>query len=160
MTQLPKKYKVLKVISLIFGIGLLLVNGMKLVVMLITLMLRDSLTEFDFLYSSYIFGLVPAFFLLRAAKIKDLSLGMMMLRYQKTASIVLLCLIFFPISRMIRLGVSFNTAPFNFFEYFAHFIEVIQLLIFPIFFFIFKKKLPEVSSESMENGLLDSEEIL
>ena len=62
MAQLPRKYKVLKVISLIFGIGLLVVNGMKLLEMLLTLMFRDKLTEFDFLYSSYILGFMPAFF--------------------------------------------------------------------------------------------------
>lgn len=149
MEQLPRKYKFLKIISLIFGIGLLVVNGMTLLGKVLGLVFGSSLTQFDLMYSSYIIGFIPAIFFLKASKIRSIERTDDMLKKLKFACFGLFLMMLFPISLLVSPVFGMSHDPFN---YMAYVIEVFQLLLFPIFFLIFKKKLPETNQDS---GLLD-----
>jgi hypothetical protein len=159
MTQLPRKYKVLYVISLIYGIALLWFSFSSIAELLLVLILGNlsELNAVEFFNLFFLLAIIPGILLIKSYKlVKGLSLEKGLL-YSKTSSIILIVLSVFPIVKLI---LSIDNYGFNSGFLFEFVPYLIVLIAFPIFFFIFKKKLPEVSSESMENGLLDSEEIL
>jgi hypothetical protein len=159
VNQLPRKYKFLYVISLIYGVVLLWFSFTSIFELLLVLILGhlSELNAVEFFNLFFLLSIIPGIILIKSYKlVKGLSLEKGLF-FSKTSSIILIFLSVFPIVKLI---LSIDNYGFNSGFLFEFVPYLLILLAYPIFFFIFKKKLPEVSSESMENGLLDSEEIL
>jgi hypothetical protein len=159
MNQLPRKYKFLYVISLIYGIALLWFSFSSIAELLLVLILGNisDLNVVEFFNMFFLLAIIPGTLLIKSYKLikgNSLEKGLM---YSRNSSIILVVLSILPIIIAI-LNIENYGMNVNFlFEFFPF---LVILIAYPIFFFIFKKKLPQMNSESMENGLLDSEEIL
>jgi hypothetical protein len=158
MNPLPKKYKFLKVLNKILGFVCIGISAWTLTAYFLVLLIEQRSISFDLnIYYNFMFFFVPGLFLLKSSKLISSFNYSDALKSINVASLVLIILIAFVV---IGYVVQTRGNEFDFFELWMCIVISFYNLIYPIFFFIFKKKLPEVNSESMENGLLESEEIL
>lgn len=135
--MLTRKQKVIRMITLIAGIAFLAISGMKLLMTLPKMFFGGELDLFDLNYFSWTFLFLPGLILLLGSKkIGKLEFARANKFYAVAATIMLIYLLF-PII------VAFYKEDFLtdiIFGLTSTIIECIQLLLYPVFYFIFIRK--------------------